>query len=68
METKTVLTLDAPDASEALHRVYRMLAKWAREAERTADQDQIGSQTQDGDGISGPSQGEDVAGRITDGC
>ena len=60
MNGTTVLTLDTPGADEALHRVYRMLAKWAREAERTADPDTVGSQPRGGGTTSAPSQRQGV--------
>jgi hypothetical protein len=70
MNATTVPELDAAGAGEALHRVYRMLARWAREAEeaeRTAGLDTVGSQTQGG-GTSAASQRQDVGGSIPGGC
>ena len=60
MNRTMVLTLDEPGAGEALHRVYRMLAKWAREAERSAAPDTVGSQPQGGGTTSAPSQRQGV--------
>jgi hypothetical protein len=71
MNATTVPELDAAGAGEALHRVYRMLARWAREAEeaeRTAGLDTVGSQTQDGGGTSAGSQRQDVAESMPGGC
>ena len=61
MNGTTVLTLDTPDADEALHRVYRMLARWACEVERVADLDTVGSQLLDGRATPAPSQEQGVA-------
>jgi hypothetical protein len=45
MKTTTILTLDAPGASEALVRCYALLRRWARAAtETTADSGAGGNQ------------------------